>query len=396
MNDTALLSVVLAAAAGLAAGRAWAAARRRDDVASGAFRLSAHYVQGLQHLATGEREFASSSLEKVAREEPQAFDVQLVLGHLWREAGQVERAMQVHQALLARPGLLRSQRAQARVALGQDQRAAGFIDRASSTFEEVLDGDPKNLQALEGLQKVHEDQRRWREAYDLQVRRQRLRKSDDSLVLGFLRAEIGREALASGLPDEARTAFEAALRLDRRVFPAYLGLADLALAAEPQRAVAVLEQAIVAAPERAYLSFDRLARAWAACGSPSRFVLLCEDLVRRDPRDWRARVALARQRRAASQPEEALGLLLRALSENPQVLLVHMEVWRTLRAMGVDDQSVARYGAACEEAVFYRDPHVCTSCRYRADDMLWRCPQCHAWNSFVEERVGPGADRSLG
>ena len=58
-----------------------------------------------------------------------------------------------------------------------------------------------------------------------------------------------------------------------------------------------------------------------------------------------------------------------------------------------EDQNVARYGAACEEAVFYRDPHVCTSCRYRADDMLWRCPQCHSWNSFVEERVSPGADR---
>ncbi len=393
MNDTAVVAVVLAAAAGLAAGRAWAAARRRDDAAAGAFRLLPHYGQGLQYLATGERELALSAFEKVAREEPQAFDIQLVLGHLWREAGQVERAMQVHQALVARLDLSRSQRAQARVALGQDQRAAGFIDRASSTFEEVLDGDPKNLQALEGLQKVHEDQRRWREAYDIQVRRQRLRKSDDSLVLGFLRAEIGREALAGGLVDEAGSAFEAALKLDRRVFPAYLGLADLALASDPQRAVAVLGEAIAAAPERAYLTFERLARAWAACGAPGRFGDLCDELIRGDPRDWRARVALARQRRAAAQPEEALGLLLRALSENPQVLLVHMEIWRTLRSLGAEDQNVARYGAACEEAVFYRDPHVCTSCRYRADDMLWRCPQCHSWNSFVEERVSPGADR---
>ena len=39
---------------------------------------------------------------------------------------------------------------------------------------------------------------------------------------------------------------------------------------------------------------------------------------------------------------------------------------------------------------FYRDPHICTACRYRADDMLWRCPHCHEWNTFVEERLGPG------
>lgn len=395
MTESAVLAVVLAAAAGLAAGRAWAAARRRDDAVSGAFRLSPHYVQGLQYLAAGERGRAASAFEKVARDEPLAFDVPLVLGHLWREAGQVERAMQGHHGLLGRSDLARSQRDLARVALGQDQRAAGFIDRASRTFEEALESDPRNLQALEGLQKVYEDQRRWREAYDIQARRQRLRKSDDALVLGHLRAAIGREALAAGSRDEARKAFEAALELDRRVFPAFLGLAELRLQdGDPRGAASVLEDAIEQAPERAYLAFEGLARAYAALGEPSRFVALCEEIVQKDPRDWRARVALARQRRAASKPEEALGLLLRALAENPQVLLVHMEIWRTLRALGVNDEGVARYGEACEEAVFYRDPHLCTSCRYRADDMLWRCPQCHAWNSFVEERVGSGTDRS--
>jgi lipopolysaccharide biosynthesis regulator YciM len=146
------------------------------------------------------------------------------------------------------------------------------------------------------------------------------------------------------------------------------------------------------APERAYLAFERLSRAYAACGEPSRFVALCEDIVRRDPRDWRARVALARQLRGDGRPEEAHGLLLRALAENPHVLLVHLEIWRTLRALGVDDEHVRAYAAACEEAVFFRDPHVCTSCRYRADDMLWRCPHCHDWNTFVEERVSPSAD----
>jgi lipopolysaccharide biosynthesis regulator YciM len=44
-----------------------------------------------------------------------------------------------------------------------------------------------------------------------------------------------------------------------------------------------------------------------------------------------------------------------------------------------------------EESALYVDPHICTVCRYRADDMLWRCPHCHEWNTFVEERVGPAA-----
>ena len=93
--------------------------------------------------------------------------------------------------------------------------------------------------------------------------------------------------------------------------------------------------------------------------------------------------------RGEGRHEEAYGLLLRAAEQNPQALLVHLEMWRTLRALGLKSEALDRYFATAEESVFYRDPHVCTSCRYRADDMLWRCPHCHEWSTFVEERVGP-------
>lgn len=391
MTDSALLATALAALAGLAAGRAWAKARRRDLFGRSAFRASPHYTQGLHYLAAGETTRAMSELGKVAREEPEAFEIQLVLGNLHRETGQVERAMQIHQGLLERADLSRNERAHALVCLGADQRAAGFIDRATRTFEEILEMDPRNIHALAGLQNLHEEQRRWREAFEIQTRLGRLRKSDEGMVLGHIQAEIGREALAAGRGDEAEKAFRTALALDKRVFPAHLGLADLALERDPRRAAVLLQDAIGIAPERAYLAFDRLARAYSAIGEPSRFVTLCEEILTRDPRDWRARLALARHLRQAGRPDEAYGLLLRALGENPHVLLVHLEVWRTLRDLGVDDEPVARYVVACEESVFYRDPHICTRCRYRADDMLWRCPHCHQWNTFVEERLGPTA-----
>jgi lipopolysaccharide biosynthesis regulator YciM len=76
---------------------------------------------------------------------------------------------------------------------------------------------------------------------------------------------------------------------------------------------------------------------------------------------------------------------------NPQVLLVHLEMWRTLRALGLTAPSQEQYIAVSEQSIFYADPHICTACRYRADDMLWRCPHCHEWNTLVEERLGPAA-----
>jgi len=82
---------------------------------------------------------------------------------------------------------------------------------------------------------------------------------------------------------------------------------------------------------------------------------------------------------------------VRAVEANPQALAAHLECWRALAGLGLERASVERYLATAEQSVFYRDPHICTACRYRADDMLWRCPHCHEWNTFVEERVGPAA-----
>jgi lipopolysaccharide assembly protein B len=392
VTDTALLALALAAIAGLLAGRAWGAALRRGGAHERpAFRTSPHYTEGLYSLAAGQLELAISELTKVAEQDQDAVEVLLVLGNLLREAGRVERAIKVHQSLLRRADLTRAERVHVEACLGTDFRRAGFLDRAGKTFESVLEADPGNIHALIGLQKLHEEQRRWTEAYEIRVRLSRLRKHDDRLVLGYLRAEIGREAAARGRREEALEAFRAALDLDNRVFPAYLGLADLEIESQPQRAAETLEEAIRVAPERAYLAFSRLQKAYGAIGQPGRFVDLCERIIRQDPRDWRARLALAQRLRADGKPEEAYGLLLRAVEANPQVLLAHLEMWRTLEAMGVGGQAVEGYVATAEEAVFFATPHICTSCRYRADEMLWRCPHCHNWNTFVEERVGPTA-----
>jgi lipopolysaccharide biosynthesis regulator YciM len=390
VSETALAAVAVAAIAGLLAGRAWSAASAHEARRRSSLRSSPHYAQGVLALALGRVDLARSELGKAAREEPEAVDVTLVLGTLLRETGHVERAVQLHQRLLARPDLTRAERGQALLALGTDFRKAGFLDRASSSFEEVLALDPGNVHALTEVVKLHEEQRHWQQAYEVRTRLQRLRKVNDHTALGFLQAEIGREALRAGRPEEAERAFQTALSLDRRVFAAHLGLAEVNRE-KPARAVAILEDAILIAPEKAYLAFDGLSAGYAALGDPGRFATVCERIIRDDPRDFRARLALARHVIAHGQPQEALGLLLRALETSPQALIVHLETWRTLRALGLAPDMVGRYFSAAESSLFYRDPHVCTACRYRADDMLWRCPHCHEWNTFVEERLAPEA-----
>ena len=145
------------------------------------------------------------------------------------------------------------------------------------------------------------------------------------------------------------------------------------------------------APDRAFLALDRLERAYAEL-NPERFPALCRRLIEASPREWRARMALARHHNSRGEPHAALELLLEALEHNPHALAIHQAIWNTLSALDLPRALVARYIEVTRQSVFYLDPHVCTRCRYRSTELLWQCPHCHEWNTFVEERIAPATD----
>ncbi len=94
---------------------------------------------------------------------------------------------------------------------------------------------PKNRHALIQLEKLHEEQHQWAEAYDI---RQQLSEIDaagplrarDNAILAFLENELGDEASKAGDRSEASRRFAAAIERDRSAAPAYLSLGDVKLA----------------------------------------------------------------------------------------------------------------------------------------------------------------------
>ena len=88
----------------------------------------------------------------------------------------------------------------------------------------------------------------------------------------------------------------------------------------------------------------------------------------------------------------ALELLFDALEHNPHALAIHQAIWNTLSLLDLPQHLVARYIEITRQSVFYLDPHVCMRCRYRSTELLWQCPHCHEWNTFVEERITPATD----
>jgi lipopolysaccharide biosynthesis regulator YciM len=393
-----MLAALVALLVGLTIGKAWERYKLRDGtwIDRRRVRESPHYILGLNFLVANQIDLAIEELSRAASLDADGLEVHMILGNLYREKGQVGKAITVHQNLLQRPRLNKLEHAYVLLCLGLDYKRGGFVERALEAFNEVLRLDATNEYALLNLQKLHEEQHQWIEAYDTRQRLTQLKDGgapQNQAILAFLENEIGLEAMRRKDYTEAIRRFESAIDLDARAVPAYLNLGDVRVAQGDERAAAAIwERLVDVARDRAYLAFDRLEALAIRTGSPERFTRLCKRLIDESPTDWRARLALSRHLAASGRPRDALDLLFAALVQNPHALSIHQAIWRALGQLHHPESLVDRYGELTEHAVFYLDPHVCMRCRYRSTELLWQCPHCHDWNTFVEERIAPAQD----
>ena len=395
-NYLTLLVALITLLLGLLIGKSWERYKLREGrwIDRRKARESPHYILGLNFLVANQLDPAIEQLRRAADLAPDVLEIHMILGNLHREKGQIGRAIRVHQSLLQKPTLTKLEHAYVMLCLGLDFKQGGFVDRAREAFNDVLRLDPENQFALLNLEKLHEEQQQWNLAYEVRQQLIQIANSEqpsrDHEILAFIENELGLQALRRTNHKESAKHFSAAIKLDEKATPAYLNLGDVErLNKDLNSATEVWEQMISIAPERAYLTFDRLETAYSEMEQPQRFPELCNQLIAANPQDWRARLALAQYKSKQNPTKESLELLLSALKYNPHSLSVHQAIWETLLNFKLQPDLVQRYVKLTRQSIFYMDPHICVRCRYRSTELLWQCPHCHEWNTFVEERIAP-------
>ena len=115
MDDLLWLLLPVAAASG------WALARRENkhDIVN-VPALSSDYFKGLNYLLNEQTDKAIECFVRMLEVDTDTVEIHLAVGNLFRQRGEVDRAIRVHQNLITRPTLSKSQRAYALLELAQD------------------------------------------------------------------------------------------------------------------------------------------------------------------------------------------------------------------------------------------------------------------------------------
>jgi lipopolysaccharide biosynthesis regulator YciM len=288
-------------------------------------------------LAVLERDFeaAESLLDRAVRIDSTAVEPYLALARLFRMKGEVGRAIRIHQNLLLRRDLDRSDTVRALAGLAADFRQGGFLRRAIACYEEVLAHDPRHREATAQLVRLLAQAREFPRALEMERRLAKLERRDGSEAEAELLVEMAEAAQAEGRSEDARKAVKKALRRNRRSARAWTALG--ALEAERGRSKAALAawSRVPALDRRAAARvYPHLEASYAALGRARDFEASLEGLLESQPDDAVARMALARTLAARGEVDAACAQLRQVLERAPDDLEARGALGRLLLAEG--------------------------------------------------------------
>ena len=163
------------------------------------------YYKGLNLLLNEQHDKAIDAFIEAVQQDPDTSDLHFALGNLFRRRGEFERAVRVHEHLLNRADLPRSERDRAQFALAQDFMKAGLFDRAETAYR-ALDGTNFDTEARLALLTLHERSRDWRAAVEVAQKLENRGTGSFASRISHYWCELALEAQARNQDDEMASA----------------------------------------------------------------------------------------------------------------------------------------------------------------------------------------------
>jgi lipopolysaccharide assembly protein B len=334
------------------------------------------YFKGLNYLLNEQQDQAIDAFIEAVQNDPDTSELHFALGNLFRRRGEYERAVRVHEHLLARGDLNKTERERAQHALALDFLKAGLIDRAEDALAK-LEGTRFQTEAHLALLSIYERSREWASA----------------------------AAIASKLEANGQGSFAA-----RR---AHYLCEQAAASKDASSTRALLQQAIDTAPQSARAALS-LAAQHQQAGDAAQALQILQALAERVPT---AMPLIAQQlptlAKACAQEAAALQLLQNHYAHSPSLDVLHAMTalqpgagardWYVKHLEHTPSLVAATHwiaGERLEHEQFHPlvqraldhatkplQRYRCAACGFEAQQHFWQCPGCQTWDSFPPVRV---------
>jgi lipopolysaccharide biosynthesis regulator YciM len=337
----------------------------------------------LQFLFTNYSDQAVENFVQSLAVNKDTVSLHLSIGSHFRNKGETDRAILIHQNLLARPELPARYSPQVTQELAMDYLNAGLLDRAEALFHQLMGDREYGRRSAIALIELYQQEREWEKA--AQVAKTLTRGDADPATfkaLAYITCELSDGALSRN--DDRWTAqklAKEALDYDRSCVRATLLLMKLQIRQGNFREAAnqslkIFDQNPEFGPE----AIDRLMKLEREHGDVSRLYKKLRKLYEQYPSTSLLLALVESVERSSGRPA-AIDLLRMELETRPSVrgLLRLVEMAGYEKGMTTDEgRLVSRIGHLI---LANRPVYRCVSCGFSGQQLHWLCPSCKQWET---------------
>jgi lipopolysaccharide biosynthesis regulator YciM len=338
------------------------------------------YFRGLNHLLNEQQDQAIDAFIEAVQIDPDTAELHFALGNLFRRRGDYDRAVRVHEHLLARGDLSRKDRDRAQHALALDFLKAGLLDRAEAALSK-LDGSDFEGEALLALLAIAERSRDWAQASQIATRLENAGQGSFASRLAHYLCEQADQAERQGDTVRALVLLNDATRQAPELARSWLAVAQLkAQTGHSGEALDALLSLARCAPQGLPLAAARMAELARATGREAKVLAVLQEADAQAP---------------SLDMTEALARLSHDDSEARQHYLAHLAREPSLviagRWLAGEDLSRPEAKAPIQAALNHASGPLkryrCAACGFEAQQHFWQCPGCQSWDSYPARRV---------
>lgn len=349
--------------------------------------LSKTYFTGLNYLLNEESDKAIDTFVSMLEVDSETLETHLALGNLFRKRGEVDKAIQIHQNLIARPSLSTDERNLSLLELGLDYMSAGLLDRAENIFKELSADSLHKELSLAKLLAIYQQTKDWQKAI---ATADKVARSDNPQIkkeITHFYCELAEESLQKKHYKDAVNFIKKALQADttsvratlisgqihyskeryKKAIKSFSELAKRDIAFLPEALPLIINCFVQINEQRGLLLFlqDSLNR-----GAGVSTILAYADILRSNSVD-----SVAGDRAAAEFIAKQMQLhpSIRGLKQLIELHVGHASETAKPSLMILKD--------VVEKLLANKPVYQCNQCGFDSKTLFWQCPSCQNWGS---------------
>ena len=383
MDIEGIILIVLLVTAAAVSGWYIARNRYKAGTETSPRNIPPEYLKGLNFVLNEQQDKAIELFIRMLEVDSDTVETHLALGNLFRRRGEVDRAIRIHQNLIARPTLGKDDRALALLELGTDYMRSGLFDRAEGLFRELVENDSHTGQALTELLDIYQQEKDWPNAIAVAKRLETVTGDHLYAEIAQFHCELAVQYLDAGNEKEARNYIRRALNIDPRCVRASILEGQLELKLEkPKGALRaykrVLKQDVECLPE----IIGPMQACYRMTGKLDEFIDYLDEVME----NYSGVTPVLYQTNLIDElrgEAEAVRYISSQLKRRPTVRGVDRLLDYVLRTVHTElRDNLSTVKELTTRLTNNISIYKCKKCGFDAKQIHWQCPSCKSWNTI--------------